>query len=81
MTASNPTPDDLRYIAGNLKLEGQISRAEIIMNSAKKLEKYNNLAFDMQTDAKRLSAGFSDKAFSWFLSYARYFATLLDGDK
>lgn len=43
MTASNPTPDDLRTIAENMKTEGQTSRAEILVNAAAKLEKYEGL--------------------------------------
>ena len=43
MTASNPTPDDLRTIAANLKAEGQTSRAEVLENVAGKLEKYVGL--------------------------------------
>lgn len=43
MTASNPTPDDLRTIAINMLSEKQGSRYEVIMNAANKLEKYEGL--------------------------------------
>jgi protein subunit release factor A len=38
MSAQNPTPDDLRTIADNLKSEGQTSRAEVLYNAAAELQ-------------------------------------------
>jgi hypothetical protein len=38
MSAQNPTPDDLRTIADNLKSEGQNSRAEVLYNAAAELQ-------------------------------------------
>ena len=38
MSAVDPQPDDLRTIAANLKAEGHHSRAEVISNTADKLE-------------------------------------------
>lgn len=39
MTSSNPTPDDLRTIAENMKAEGQTSRAEVLVNAAQRMER------------------------------------------
>jgi hypothetical protein len=38
MSAQNPTPDDLRTIADNLKSEGQASRTEVLYNAADRME-------------------------------------------
>jgi hypothetical protein len=39
MTADNPTVDDLRTVAANLRAEGHTSRAHLVDNAAAKLER------------------------------------------
>lgn len=42
MTATNPTPDDLRTIADNLQSEGHTSRAEVLRNAAKAMDNFDS---------------------------------------
>jgi hypothetical protein len=55
MTADNPTVDDLRLVASNMKSEGHTSRAVLIENAANEMERLEALLTEAEQALDKLS--------------------------
>jgi hypothetical protein len=57
MSADNPTVDDLRTVAANLRAEGHTSRAHLVDNAAAKLEHLEAVEAAAFTNANLMTGG------------------------